>query len=79
LAAPSFFLFGNCDRDVARVLDDVTDGLEASFESGDADGGWPHVNAAARLSEVERDADHADLARRDTAERRVSLSHIFPV
>ena len=67
-----FFLLRDGDGDVARVFDNVPDGFEAGFESGDADGGRPHVNAAAGLAEVERNADHADLARGDVAERRAS-------
>ncbi len=68
-----FFLLGDGDGDVAGVFDNVADGFEARFESGDADGGRTHVNAAAGLAEVERNADHADLAWGDAAERRVAL------
>ena len=67
-----FFLLRDGDGDVAGVFDDVADGFEAGFESGDADGGWTHVDAAARLAEVERNADHADLAGSDTAVGRGS-------
>src|SRR5258708_1192991 len=66
------FLFGDSDGDVASVFDNVSNALKARFESGDADGGRTHVNAAARLAEVERNADHADLAWSDVAERRAS-------
>jgi hypothetical protein len=67
-----FFLFGDGDGDVAGVFDNVANGFEAGFESGDADGGRTHVNAAAGLAEVERNANHADLARGDVAEGRAS-------
>ncbi len=67
-----FFLFRDGDGDVAGVFDNVADGFEARFESGDADGGRPHVNAAAGLAEVERNTDHPDLARGDVAERSAS-------
>src|SRR3979411_948452 len=67
-----FFLFRDGDGDVARIFDNVPDGFEAGFESGDADGGRSHVNAAAGLAKVERNADHAYLARSDVAECRAS-------
>ena len=70
-----FFLLGNGDRDVARVFDDVPDGFEARFQSGDADRRRTHVHAAARLPKVKRNADHANLARSDVAECRASLRH----
>src|SRR5258708_4227493 len=63
-----FFLFGDGDGDVAGVFDNVSDGFEARFESGNADGGRTHVNAAAGLTEVKRNTDHTDLARGDVAE-----------
>jgi hypothetical protein len=53
--------------------------VEAGLESGDADGGGTHVNAAAGLAEIERHANHADLARGDVAVRRASLSHTLPI
>lgn len=55
------FLLGDGDRDIPSVFDDVTEGFKAGFESGNADGGWSHIDAAAGLSEIERDADDADL------------------
>src|ERR1700726_3746349 len=67
-----FFLFRDGYGDVASIFDNVPDGFEAGFESGDADGGRPHVNAAAGLAEVERNADYADLTRGDVAECRAS-------
>src|ERR1700687_1707688 len=63
-----FFLLRDGHGNVAGVFDNVSDGFEARFESGDADGGRTHVNAAAGLPEVKRNADHADLARSDVAE-----------
>jgi hypothetical protein len=38
-------------------------GLEPGFESGDPDRRRPHVNAAARLAQIERSAEDANLAR----------------
>src|ERR1019366_9687081 len=70
-----FFLFGDGDGDVAGVFDDVADSFEAGFESGNADGGRPHVNAAARLAKIKRNANHADVARGDAGERSASLGH----
>src|SRR5215831_5746851 len=65
-----FFLFGNGDRDVAAVLNDVADGFEAGLEAGDAHGGGAHVDTAARLAEVEGDANDTDLFGGDAAEGR---------
>src|SRR6266478_5876144 len=70
-----FFPFRDGDGDVARIFDNVANGFEAGFESGNADGGRTHVNAAARLTEVERNADHADLPRSDVAEGCASQCH----
>ena len=53
--------FGQRDRDVACILHDVAESLELGFQSGNAHGRGPHVDAAARLAEVERHADDADL------------------
>src|SRR5882762_6725126 len=67
-----FFLLGDGYSDVAGIFDYVSNRFEAGFESGDADGGRPHINAAAGLAKVERNADHTDLARSDVAEGRAS-------
>jgi hypothetical protein len=67
-----FFLLWDGDGDVAGIFDNVSDGFEASFKSGDADGRRTHVNAAPRLAEVKRNADDAYLARSDVAERCAS-------
>jgi hypothetical protein len=40
----------------------MSQGLEPCFQSGDPDRGRPHVNAAARLAQIERSAEDADLA-----------------
>ena len=73
LAAPSFLL-GESNGNVAAVFDVMADGFEAGLESGDADGGRAHVDAAAGLSEIERHSDDANLARNDAAEFS-GLSH----
>ena len=49
------------DRHVAAVLHDVAERFELALQPGDADGRRPHVDAAARLSEIERNADDANL------------------
>src|SRR5258708_3600078 len=67
-----FFLFGDSDGDVASVFDNVSNAFKARFESGNADGGRPHINSSPGLAEIERNADHADLPRSDVAERRAS-------
>jgi hypothetical protein len=41
----------------------MSQGLEPGFKSSDPDRGRPHVNAAARLAQIERSAEDADLAR----------------
>ena len=74
-----FLLLGDGDGDVAGIFDNVADGFEAGFESGDADGGRAHVDAAAGLAEVERNANHANLARGDVGVGRASLSHRLPI
>src|SRR5262249_51819214 len=62
----AFFLgLGNRDRDVSTILDDQAKRLELRFESGNANCGWTHVDATARLSEIKRNAYDTDLARRD--------------
>src|SRR5262249_23223956 len=66
-----FFLLGDGNGDIAAVFDVVADGFKARFESGDADGRGTHVDAAARLAEVERDADDADVLWSDAGERCV--------
>src|ERR1035438_485295 len=70
-----FFLFRDSDGDIAGIFDDVSYGFETGFQSGDANGGRTHVNAAARLAEVKRNADHADLARSNVAVRCASFRH----
>ncbi len=60
-----FLLLGNGDGDVAAVFDFVAEGFEAGFESGDADGGRSHIDAAAGLAEIEGNADDADFAGSD--------------
>ena len=74
-----FFLLGDGYGDVAGVFDQMPDGFETGFESGDADGGRTHINAAAGLSEIKRHTDHADLARGDVAVGRAALGHTFPI
>jgi hypothetical protein len=70
-----FFLFGDGDGDVASVFDNVPNGFEARFESGNADSGRTHVNSAAGLAKVKRDANHANLARGDATVGCASVSH----
>jgi hypothetical protein len=70
-----FFLLGDRDGDVAGIFDDVSNGFEARFETGYADGGGAHVDSAPGLAEVEGNADHADGSRRDAAEGGWSQGH----
>ena len=55
--------FGDGNSDVAAVIDFVAEGLQARFKSRDSDGRRAHVHAAARGSEIERDADNFDAPR----------------
>src|ERR1700740_3034959 len=61
-------LLGDGDGDVSAVLDDVADGSEGGFESGDADSGRAHVASPPRLAEIERDSDDANLLGSDGTE-----------
>ena len=61
LGSPSDLVSSQRDRNVAAVLDVVAERLELALESGDAHRRWTHVDAAARLPEIERHADDADL------------------
>ena len=65
------FLFRDGDGDVAAVFHLVPQSFEARFKSGDAHRRRPHIDAAPRLPEVERDADDADFAARDVGRRGV--------
>src|SRR5579862_6067378 len=58
----------------------MTDGFEACFESGNADGGGSHVNTPPRLPQVKGHTNHADLLRHDAGERSSCRSHKdFPI
>src|SRR5205085_5168543 len=54
--------------DVAGIFHHVADGLQPRFQPGDTHRRWPHIDAAPRSAQVERDSDHADFF----AARRVS-------
>ena len=60
-----FFLLRDGDGNVAAVLDFVTEGLEAGFQAGHADGRRSHIDAASRLAKVEGNANDADFSGRD--------------
>ena len=49
------------DVDIAAVLNVVTERLELGLKTGNAHGGGSHIHAAARLAEIERHADDADV------------------
>src|SRR5277367_323131 len=65
------------DSDVSAVLDDVSDRLKTRLEAGDADRRRPHIHAAARLAEVERNANNTNLSRNNAREGWGSCSHKF--
>ena len=64
-------LFRDGDGNIAAVFDHVSQGFQARFQAGDAHRRRPHVDAAARLAKVERNADHADLLGSDAGGRGV--------
>ena len=59
------------------IGDVVAEGGEAFAEAGDAQGGWPHVDAAAALAEIERGSDDGDVGVHGSPERcrRKRLPH----
>jgi hypothetical protein len=61
--------FQHGDGDVAGVFDVVAEGLELGFETRHAHGGRAHVDAAARLAEIERHADDSDVLGFDVLQR----------
>jgi hypothetical protein len=58
-----FFLFGDGDGDIAAIFHFVAKRFQSRFETGDAHGGRAHIDAAARLAEVQGYADHPNLFR----------------
>ena len=54
----------NRHRDIAPVAYHMTQRLEPGFEAGYPDRGRPHIDAAARLAQIEGHAENADMARR---------------
>ena len=63
-----FLLLGNGDGDVSGVFDNVTERLQSRFETSDPHCRGTHIDAAARLAEVERYTDDTNLAGRDAGE-----------
>jgi hypothetical protein len=56
-------LFGDSNGYVTRIFDVMADLFQSRFETGYADRRWSHVDAPARLTQVERNADYANFAR----------------
>src|SRR5579872_2360497 len=69
------FLLGNGHRNIPRVFDHVPQCLQPRFETSDAYCRGPHIHSAARLAQIERDADDANLARSDAGERWGMVCH----
>ena len=69
------FLLGEHNGDIAAVFDDVAESFQLGFEAGDADGRRPHVDPAALLAEIERNADHLDGAAGNASERCGNAFH----
>jgi hypothetical protein len=67
-----FFLLGDGNGYVAAVFHDVAEGFQTRFETGNADGGWAHINSAPGLAEVERDTDYTDFLGGDGGGRCMS-------
>src|SRR6516162_8042221 len=61
-----FFLLGNSDGNVAAVFDFMPDYLQTCFQSCHTNGGRAHIDAAARLAEIEGNTNDANLAARGT-------------
>jgi hypothetical protein len=58
-------------RHIPAIAHQMPQGLEPSFQPGDPDCGRPHVNAAAGLAQIERDAKNADLTGRESLDATV--------
>src|ERR1700751_3706520 len=71
MSGPLFLLFGHGHCHIAAIFDYMSNRFQACFQAGNTDSRWPHVDAATRLPEIERNTDHANLFRRDAAEGRV--------
>ena len=69
------FLLGEGYGDIAGIFDDVAEGFQLGFESGDANRRRPHVNPAALLTKVERNANHLDGAAENASERCGNAFH----
>ena len=54
--------FRNGRREIAFVDDGAAEAADSLAETGDAEGGGPHVDAAAVAAEIERHADDVHLA-----------------
>ena len=67
-----FFLLGDCDGYIPCVLDNVPQLFKPGLETGNANSGWPHINAAAGLAQVERHTNDADFLRRNIRSGYVS-------
>src|SRR5208283_585016 len=57
-----FLLLGDGDGDIAGVFDNVSNGFKARFQFGNADSGRSHVNPAAGLAKIKRNANDSNLA-----------------
>ena len=71
-----FFLFRNRNRNIARVLDHMSDRLQPSLQPSHAHRRRTHIHATARLSKVKRNANNPNLSRIDAAERSSAQRHI---
>src|SRR5215471_15136709 len=58
---PFFFLLGNGYGDVPAIFHLMAESLKSGFKAGDTDCRWAHVDASARLAQVKRNTDNANL------------------
>jgi hypothetical protein len=70
-------LFRDGNTDIAAVFDIVSELFELVLKPGDTDSGRPHIDTAARLTEIERDAKDANLLGNNADGRCRYANHIF--
>src|ERR1700733_5286767 len=70
-------LLGNSDGYISGVFNNVSQRVESRLEAGNTKCGRLHIHAAARLTEVERNPNDANLPGRDAGEGWSDIGHKF--
>src|SRR5579862_835092 len=70
-----FFLLGNGNRDITPIFHDVSQRFQARFQSRHPHGRRPHVDAAARLPQVQWNTDDTNSLRNNARGRRSRRAH----